>query len=64
MATVKHPGKDAALSEGTKLERPVNNGFNATPRAFFPWAGPGALGAALNPESLGRSGGGISIRIA
>ena len=23
----KHPGKDAALSEGTKLERPVNNAY-------------------------------------
>ena len=24
------------------------------PQAFGPWTGPGALGAALNPESLGR----------
>ena len=30
MATVKHPGKDAALSEGTKLEQPVNNDCNTT----------------------------------
>ena len=56
-----YPGFNVAPSLLAKSAQLYNYGFKATPRgarsipwAFGPRAGPGALGVALNPETLGQ----------